>query len=67
MSTYASLHYHVVFSTKHRTNFIHRSWEERLHKYIANQRKHHRVKSFQEELIEMLEKAGVDYDPKYLN
>jgi len=35
MSTYASLHYHIVFSTKHRTKFIQRSWEERLHEYIG--------------------------------
>ena len=35
--------------------------------YIANQEEHHRVKSFREELIEMLERAGVEYDPKYLD
>jgi REP element-mobilizing transposase RayT len=35
--------------------------------YIANQEEHHRVKSFREELIEMLSKAGVEYDPKYLD
>ena len=35
MSTYSSLHYHLVFSTKHRTNFIHRSWETRLHEYLG--------------------------------
>ncbi|MDB5340517.1 MAG: Transposase like protein [Planctomycetaceae bacterium] len=35
--------------------------------YIANQVEHHRVKSFREELIEMLERAGVEYDPKYLD
>ena len=35
MSTYSSLHYHIVFSTKHRTNFINRSWEERLHDYLG--------------------------------
>jgi len=34
--------------------------------YIANQEEHHRVKSFREELVEMLSKAGVEYDPKYL-
>jgi putative transposase len=33
MSTYASIHVHVVFSTKHRNNCIHRSWEARLHEY----------------------------------
>ncbi len=147
MSTYASLHYHIVFSTKFRTNFIHCSWAERLHeylggitksldgypqgiggiedhvhllvglkptilisdfmrelkksssrwvhetigqsefgwqegysifsvsatartsvrKYIANQREHHRVKSFREELVEMLEQAEVSFDPRYLD
>jgi REP element-mobilizing transposase RayT len=36
-------------------------------KYIVNQDEHHRVKSFREELVEMLEKAGVAYDPKYLD
>jgi REP element-mobilizing transposase RayT len=33
-------------------------------KYIANQEEHHRTKSFREELIEMLHKAQVQYDPK---
>ncbi len=37
-----------------------------VRKYIANQEHHHRVKSFYEELIEMLEKAGVGYNPDYL-
>jgi putative transposase len=147
MTTYASLHYHVVFSTKHRTNFIHRNWEDRLHQYlggaikgldgfpqgiggiedhvhllvglkpthciatfvrelkkssskwiheeieqdkfawqegyavfsisadirarvrnyIAHQHEHHRVKSYREEWIEMLNRAGVEFDPKYLD
>jgi REP element-mobilizing transposase RayT len=35
-------------------------------KYIVNQEQHHRTKSFEEELIEILEKSGVDYDAKYL-
>jgi putative transposase len=34
--------------------------------YIANQERHHRVKSFREELVDMLDKAGVDYNPDYL-
>lgn len=147
MSTYVSLHYHMVFATKHRTNFIHRRWEDRLHqyiggvvrgldgfpqsvggvedhihllvglrqthcistfmrelkkassqwvheeikqsafawqegyavfsvsadvrpkvnRYIVHQREHHRVKSYREELVELLEKAGIEYDPKYLD
>ncbi|MBU6402060.1 MAG: IS200/IS605 family transposase [Verrucomicrobia bacterium] len=35
--------------------------------YIANQEKHHRTKSFREELIEFLEKSGVEYDQRYLD
>jgi REP element-mobilizing transposase RayT len=35
--------------------------------YIASQEEHHRVKSFREELVEMLNKAGIEYDPKYLD
>ena len=38
-----------------------------VRKYIGNQREHHRVKSFREELIEMFEKAELEYDPKYLD
>jgi REP element-mobilizing transposase RayT len=36
-------------------------------RYIANQEEHHRTKTFREELIEMLQRAGVEYDPKYLD
>ena len=35
--------------------------------YIANQAEHHRVKSYREELIELLAKAGIEYDPQYLD
>jgi putative transposase len=38
-----------------------------VQRYIANQEEHHRTKTFREELIEMLEKAGIEYDPKYLD
>lgn len=146
MSTFTSLHFHIIFSTKYRKPWIHDTWMERLHEYIgedsrarrrasicwwrrrsaptcssdegnsstlrfhaelkkstsewvhetikesgflwqegyaaftvgatsrdgvrgyiANQREHHRKKTFQEELIELLELAGVEYDPKYLD
>ena len=146
-STYLSLHYHLVFSTKNRLPFIEVAWRSRLYEYmggtirglggfpqgiggvadhvhlliglkathcladvlrdikkaasvwvhdeirvrdfawqegyaaftvsatardavkhyIANQEEHHRTKSFREELIGMLEKAGIEYDPKYLD
>lgn len=34
--------------------------------YIANQKEHHRVRSFSDELKSLLDEAGVEYDPKYL-
>jgi len=145
-STYLSLHFHLVFSTKNREPTIRNAWKERLHEYlggtirglggfpegvggtadhvhllvglkathcladvmrelkksssewvhaeigenfawqegyaaftvsptaregvqsyIANQEEHHRVKSSRDELIEMLAKAGVEYDPHYFD
>ncbi len=38
-----------------------------VQQYIANQEAHHRVRSFREELVELLEKSGVAYDPRYLD
>jgi putative transposase len=35
-------------------------------RYIANQVEHHRRRSYVEELRSMLDEAGVEYDPKYL-
>ena len=43
-----------------------RSQIENVIKYIQNQEKHHRKKSFKEEYIEFLEKFAVEYDVKYL-
>ena len=146
-STFLSLHYHLVFSTKNREPLIDAAWRSRLHEYlggtinglggfsqgvggindhvhllvglrathcladvlrelkkagtkwvyeeigkpsfawqegyaaftvstparravqtyIAKQEEHHRIKSFREELAQMLERAGVDFDPTYLD
>ena len=35
VSTYLSLHYHLVFSTKHREPIIDRAWQPRLHEYLG--------------------------------
>jgi hypothetical protein len=35
MSTFLSLHYHIVFSTKNRVPYIKDRWIERLHEYIG--------------------------------
>jgi putative transposase len=39
---------------------------EGVKKYILNQEKHHAKKTFKEELIELLEASGIEYDEKYL-
>jgi len=39
---------------------------EAVKKYIANQEEHHAKYSFVDELKEMLAKAGIEYDEKYL-
>ena len=35
--------------------------------YIARQEEHHQRKSFREELIEFLQKSGIEYDERYLD
>jgi putative transposase len=35
-------------------------------RYIENQQKHHTKKSFRKEYVALLEKFGVDYDPRYI-
>jgi putative transposase len=37
-----------------------------VRRYIRNQAAHHRRQSFQEEFVAMLERHGVEYDPRYL-
>jgi putative transposase len=146
MSTYCSIHFHVVFSTKNRRRWIKPDWSDRLHEYlggaikglsaiplkiggvedhvhllvgcktthrpcdlireikkastawvheeigvpafgwqdgyaiisvspdaihgvssyIENQEEHHRRRSFREELELILKRAGIEYDPRYL-
>ncbi len=35
-------------------------------KYIANQEEHHRIKTFREEFIDILNYHGIDFEEKYL-
>ena len=39
---------------------------EAVRQYIATQEEHHRQRTFQQELEELLAKHRVQYDPKYL-
>ena len=34
--------------------------------YINNQKEHHRKRTFKEEFLELLDKHGVAYDPRYI-
>ena len=34
--------------------------------YIRGQREHHKKRTFEEEFLALLKKAGVAYDPKYV-
>ncbi len=40
--------------------------KDRLIEYVKQQKEHHRIKTFREELIELLEEHGIEYDEKYL-
>ncbi len=40
--------------------------KDRLIEYVKNQQEHHRVKSYREEVIELLKEHGVEYDERYL-
>ena len=35
-------------------------------RYISHQRDHHRIKTFEEELVELLGKHEIDFDPNYV-
>jgi hypothetical protein len=43
-----------------------RSQLDAVIRYIENQQKHHAKKSFREEYVVLLEKFGVEYDPRYI-
>ena len=39
---------------------------EHVRQYIRTQEQHHRKQSFQEELVVLLKRHGIEYDPRYL-
>ena len=45
---------------------VSRSNAAAVSKYIAEQEKHHRERSFQEELLLFLKKHGIEYDARYI-
>ena len=45
---------------------VSKSEEQKVINYINNQKEHHRKRSFQEELIQLLDEYGIEYDERYL-
>ena len=44
----------------------HISQKDMIVNYVKNQRTHHKIKTFREEFIELLEEHGIEFDEKYL-
>lgn len=40
--------------------------KDKLIEYVKNQEEHHKTKSFREELIDLLNEHGIEYDEKYM-
>ncbi|MFG0252358.1 MAG: transposase, partial [Phycisphaerales bacterium JB038] len=45
---------------------VSKSAVDEVTRYINKQEEHHRRMTFQEELVALLERHGIEYDPKYL-
>jgi len=45
---------------------VSKSLKDTVESYILNQQEHHRRMSFKEELIALLERHGIEYDPQYV-
>jgi len=45
---------------------MHSKDKNRLIEYIKNQEAHHSIKTFKEELIDLLTEHGIEFDEKYL-
>jgi putative transposase len=67
-SVWASTHHEPQFEWQEGYSIfaVSVSTMEAVSRYIERQEEHHRKRSFVEELKELLEKHGVQYDPKYL-
>jgi len=37
-----------------------------VERYIANQKEHHRKRTFREELVQLLERHGIEYEERFL-
>jgi len=67
-SLWVAEHYDREFCWQEGYTIFSVSWKhaEVLRQYIAGQEEHHRKHGFLEELQRLLDRNGVEYDPKYL-
>jgi hypothetical protein len=45
---------------------VSKSQEDVVRSYIAHQKEHHKKQDFKAELLELLKRHGVDFDPRYV-
>ena len=45
---------------------VSRSQQKAVIEYIQDQERHHQLYNFQKELLELLRRNGIEYDPKYI-
>jgi REP element-mobilizing transposase RayT len=45
---------------------VSKSGEDAVRRYISDQERHHGKMTYQDELMKLLERHGVEYDPRYL-
>ncbi len=45
---------------------VSQSQREAVAEYIANQAQHHRTRTFEDEFQSMLQKSGIQYDPRFI-
>lgn len=65
---------HETFPTRHAFGWqrgyggftVSRSNVEEVEAYIRNQREHHRTVGFEDEFLKLLQKHGVEFDPRYV-
>lgn len=59
-------HSRFVWQAGYAAFSVSRSHAPAVSRYIADQEKHHRKRSFQEELVLFLKKHGIEYDERYM-
>src|SRR5687768_11750453 len=63
--TYTNLLAHIIFSTKDRLPYLQgERRDDVFSRYISYQVEHHRKRIFQEELIALFKKSGMEYDER---